>query len=111
MKGLINMQISFSDILETLKYSVNFEEFQINYNELIPEITKAKNNSLYEWKKFIKEKNKMKKVFYEKYCKEYQNEYLRKLREAKYIYDIDLTNCIIELEYILNFKNRLIKLQ
>lgn len=107
--------MSFSQTLDTLKYSVNFEEFQINYNELIPEIIKAKNISLIEWKVFIKNKNDLKKRFYDDYCKEYPIEIIRKLREAKYIYDIDITTHLNELEKIfkpiINFKNRLKQLQ
>lgn len=111
MRALINMQMSFSDILETLKYSVNFEEFQISYNELIPEITKAKNNSLNDWKIFMKVKNEMKNKFYSDYCSEYENKYLRKLREAKYIYDINISEYLTEFENIINFKNRIKQLQ
>lgn len=115
IKYLTNMQMSLSDILETLKFSVNFEEFQVNYNELIPDIANARNNSLNDWKIFIKDKNEMKKRFYEKYCNDYPIEVIRKLREAKYIYDININNQLHEIEKIINpiisFKNRLKQLQ
>lgn len=107
--------MSFSDILEILKYSIDFEEFQINYNDLIPEIVKAKNNSLSEWKVFIKEKNELKKILYEKYCIEFPTEHSRLLRNSKYIDENDISNEITEVEkiinQILNFKNRLEKLK
>lgn len=113
--------MTFSDILETLKYSINFEEFQISYNELIPDIVKAKsesslrNDDLSEWKEFIQEKNNLKLKFYNEYCIEYPIEIIRHLRESKYIYDIDISDEIKKIEEIIkpayNFKNRLMKLQ
>ncbi len=111
MKALINMHMSFSDILETLKYSVNMKEFQVSYYELIPEIAKGKNNSLNDWKIFMKDKNEMKNKFYIEYCSEYKNKYLRKLREAKYIYNINISEYLTEFENIINFKNRIKQLQ
>ena len=103
--------MSLSDILETLKNSVNFEEFQVNYNELIPDIANARDNSLNDWKIFIKDKNEMKNKFYSEYCSEYNNKYLRKFREAKYIYNINISEYLTEFENIINFKNRIKQLQ
>lgn len=109
------MQMSFSSILETLKHSVNYEEFQITYNELVPEIVKAKNISFSNWKQFMKEKNILKKIFYDNHCKECPDIVIRKLSEAKHIYDIDISEYISELEKklnpILKFKMRLEKLK
>lgn len=113
------MNMTFTDILETLKHSINFEEFQISYNELIPDISKAKQReSINEWSKFIRKKNELKKGFYVEYCNEYPNNYIRKLREAYYIYDIDISNEILEIENIFkqiqraqNFSKRLQQLQ
>ncbi len=108
--------MNFTEILEILKYSVNFEEFQINYNDLIPEIVKTKNNSsLEDWKYFMINKNEMKRKFYESYCKDYPEPIIRQLREAKYIYDIDIKPFIMEIEGILKpeieFKNWLEKIK
>ena len=99
--------MTFEDIFETLKFSVDYEEFLITYNELIPDIVKAKNNtSLEDWQKFMEGKNNLKKDLYWQYKQEYPIAFIRSLRLAKYVYDININEII---EDMLQHCKKLIK--
>jgi len=81
-------ELTLSDIFEIVKYSVDYEEFMINYNDLIPEIVKAKSKA--QRKDiifFMQGKNKVRKKLYDKYLLDYPDWLERNKRINKYIYN------------------------
>jgi len=91
--------MTFGDIYITLKkYSCGYEEFMINYNELIPDILKAKEKNPEEWTEFIKGKNHIREMFKDFHCSEYKSRIIRNLRLLKNVYDYDITDEIKKTE-------------
>jgi len=81
-------ELTLPGILEIVKYSIDYEEFMITYNELIPDIVKAKEEAKREDVVFfMQSKNKMRNDHYEKYLSDYPNWAERNRRMNKYIYN------------------------
>ena len=102
--------MTFEDIHITLQDSVDFVEFMINCNDLIPQIAKAKQESLEEWFEFVDAKNSLKQSFEEKWGQDEPNAYIRLLSESKYIYDIDVKHYADEYLRKIKSQNKFNKL-
>lgn len=79
--------LTLLDILEIIKYSVDYIEFMITYNELIPDIVKAKKEAEVSARiYFMKEKNRLRTDFYDKFCVDNPDKTKREYQITKHVY-------------------------